>query len=190
MLCGDSSGWRRKACPAPSVSPADDSASEAWPSRCAGKPFRPTPVTGCPRHMSPAAAHIVYRSTTDWSGASVTCVMLVSRSSSAAAPSPNPPTSTTEAATAATNTFSACRTPASSSCAPQATAVAIQAPRLKDRASGTSSASAHPAAMSRGRRSRAPSARPVAATTPKATTVAIPITYDGPNVPTARMSAP
>lgn len=41
------------------VSLPDDSASEAWPSRWAGKAFSPTPVTGCPLHMSPAAAHMV-----------------------------------------------------------------------------------------------------------------------------------
>lgn len=68
--------------------------------------------------------------------------------------------------------------------------MAIQAPRLNDSASGTSSTSTHPVATSCCRRSRAASASPVAATMPSATTVAMPITSDGPNVPTARMNAP
>jgi len=72
MLCGESSGCRWKPAPAPAVSLAAESASEEWLSRYAGKPLSPTPVTGRSRHMSVAAAHIVYRSVTDWSGASVT----------------------------------------------------------------------------------------------------------------------
>ena len=99
--------------------------------------------------MSTAAAHMVYRSTTDWSGASGTCAMLPMRSCSGVVPAPNPPTRTTPAATRAAPTRSARRSPDSTSSTQQVTAVAIHAPRLKDSASGRTSAAAHPAATVR-----------------------------------------
>ncbi len=190
MLCGESRGCLRKEAPAPSVSLPEDSASEAWASRCSGKPFNPTPVSGCSRHMPTAAAHMVYRSVTDWSGASATCVMLVIRSWSIAVPTPNPPTRITPAAATAAPTFNARRVPASTSWTVHVTAVAIQAPRLKDSASGSRRASAHPAATTRCRTAVRPSASPVAHTSPKDTTVAMPITSCDPKVPTARIISP
>ncbi|CAM5624832.1 hypothetical protein STENM327S_02283 [Streptomyces tendae] len=59
MLCGDSSGCLRYPAPAPSVSLPEDSVNEACASRCSGKPFSPTPVSGRSRHIPAAAAHIV-----------------------------------------------------------------------------------------------------------------------------------
>ncbi len=59
MLCGDSRGWRWKSCPAPAVSLAEDSAREAWESRCSAKPLGPTPVSGFSRQIPAAAAHMV-----------------------------------------------------------------------------------------------------------------------------------
>lgn len=190
MLCGESSGCLTNPPPPPSVSLPEDSASEAWPSRCSGKPFIPTPVSGWSRHMPTAAAHIVYRSVTDWSGASLTCVMLVTRSWSIAEPTPKPPTRITPAAAVTAPTFSARRGPASASWIAQVSTVAIHAPRLKESASGTSSASAEQAAITRCRTGVRPSASPTAQIRPNATTVAMPITSCGPKVPTARMFSP
>ncbi len=58
-VVGESRGCLRKAAPAPSVSLPEDRANDALPSRCSGKPFKPTPVSGCSRHIAVAAAHIV-----------------------------------------------------------------------------------------------------------------------------------
>lgn len=190
MLCGESSGCLLYAVPAPPMSLPEERASEAWPSRWSGKPFSPTPVSGWSRHMSTAAAHMVYRSTTDWSGASVTCVMLSTRSCSIAVPTPSPPTRITDTAATTAPTFTARRSPANVSWAPHARAVAIHAPRLNDSASGGSSASAHTTADVRCRTGPEPSASASAHTSPKATTVAMPITSVGPKVPTARTSSP
>lgn len=72
----------------------------------------------------------------------------------------------------------------------QVRTVAIQAPRLKESASGSSSTRAHPEAMTRCRADTRPSAIPTAHTRPSETAVAMPITSCGPKVPTARMFAP
>ena len=116
--------------------------------------------------------------------------MLLIRSWSIAVPTPNPPTRTTVAAATAANTFTARRIPASANCAPHVTAVAIHAPRLNDSASGSSSTSVHTAAAVRCRAGPDPSASPSAHTSPKDTTVAIPMTSVAPKVPTARISSP
>ncbi len=58
MLCGESRAWRRNAWPAPAVSLPEERPMEAWASRWAGKPLRPTPVTGRSRHIAPAALHM------------------------------------------------------------------------------------------------------------------------------------
>lgn len=90
----------------------------------------------------------------------------------------------------ASATRAARRGPESSSWMPQASTVAIHAPRLNDRTSGRKSSPAQTSAAVRVRPGPLPSAIPVTMTSPYDTTVAMPITSVGPKVPTARMSSP
>lgn len=94
---------------------------------------------------------------TDWSGASVTCVMLASRWVISCEPTPTPPTSSTAQAASTAKTRTACRHPASRVIAASASAVAIHVPRLKETVSGTRSSAAHAAAPVR--TARRPGAR-------------------------------